>query len=184
MNWLDIFLSAAIAGSTIGGLMKGFARVTIGLAATVLAFLLASWYYVPAGEWSLPYVSAKGVANCIGFVTVFGGVAALGALLGRLAAKFFKWVGLSWLDRLAGGALGVLRGGLVGLVVVLMLSAFLPGDPPKVIAESQIAPYILDGANVLSIATPKEMKEQFRQTYEKLKKHWLDPIRKHAPTDL
>jgi membrane protein required for colicin V production len=184
MNGLDIVLSAVLAGSTISGLMKGFARVTIGLAGTVLAFLLASWYYAPAGEWAMPYVSAKGVANCIGYITVFAAVIATAALAGRIAAKFFKWVGLSWLDRLGGGILGLLRGGLISLVLVLVLSAFLPGDPPKLVVHSQIAPHILEGANLLSIATPADMKDQFRQTYEKVKKHWLEPLKKHAPTDL
>ena len=34
----------------------------------------------------------------------------VGAIVGRILAKFFKWAGLSWLDRLLGGAFGVVRG--------------------------------------------------------------------------
>lgn len=177
MSWLDILLGATLAGSTVSGLMKGFARISIGLAATVLAFLLASWYYEPAGVWSLDYVSSKGVANFMGYVTVFTAVMVAGAIVARIASKFFKWIGLSWMDRLLGGALGLFRGGLISLVMVLIIGAFLPGDPPKPIVESKIAPFVLDAANVLSVATPPDMKERFRQTYEKAKKFWLEPLR-------
>jgi membrane protein required for colicin V production len=92
-------------------------------------------------------------------------------------AHFFRWIGLSWLDRTGGGVLGLLRGGLISLVIVLMITAFLPGDPPPAMLHSRIAPYVLDGAHLLSLTTSPEMKQQFRQAYEKTKKAWVDPVR-------
>jgi hypothetical protein len=124
MNWLDMVLAAIIVASTVFGVMKGFFRLGIGLIATLLAFLMASWFYSEAGEWAIPYTSSRGVAN-----------------------------------------------------FVVMITAFLPGDPPPAIFHSQIAPYILDGARLLSLATPADMKNQFRQTYEKTKRAWVDPVR-------
>lgn len=177
MNWLDMVLGAIIAGSTIAGLMKGFFRLSIGLVATILAFLLASWFYAEAGAWAIPYTSSKGIANFVGYVLVFLAVMIAGSLLSRLLAHFFKWIGLSWLDRAGGAGLGLLRGGLVSLVVVLLISAFLPGDPPRAIVNSAIAPHVLEGAHLLSFTTSPEMREQFRQTYEKTKKAWVDPVR-------
>jgi membrane protein required for colicin V production len=177
MNWLDLVLAAILIGSTIAGLMKGFFRLGIGLVATILAFVLASWFYAGAGDWAIPYTSSKGVANFVGYVTIFLSVIVAGALLSRLIAHIFKWIGLSWLDRLGGGALGILRGGLVSLVVVLMISAFLPGDPPRAILNSRFAPYVLDGARLLSLTASPEIRQQFRQTYEKTKKAWIDPLR-------
>ena len=59
----------------------------------------------------LDYVSSRAIANLIGFfVDLRGAVLMLGAIVGRILAKFFKWVGLSWLDRLLGGAFGLVRG--------------------------------------------------------------------------
>jgi membrane protein required for colicin V production len=177
MNWLDMVLGGILIASTVAGFMKGFLRLSIGLAATFLAFLLASWFYADAGAWATPYTSSKGVANFVGYVLVFFSVIVAGALLSRLLAHFFKWIGLSWLDRAGGGALGLLRGGLISLVIVLIISAFLPGDPPPVIVRSRIAPYILEGANLLAITSSPELRQQFRQTYEKVKKAWVDPVR-------
>lgn len=177
MNWLDIVLACVLIGSTLAGFQKGFFRLGIGLAATFVAFVLASWYYADAGAWAIPYTSSKGVASFVGYVLIFCGVMIAGALLGRVMAHFFKWIGLSWLDRMGGALLGLLRGGLIGLVIVLMISAFLPGDPPSSVFHSRIAPHILDSAHLLSLTTSPEMKQQFRQTYEKTKKAWVDPVR-------
>ena len=63
MSWLDMLLAGILIGSTVAGFMKGFFRLGIGLAATFLAFLLASWFYADAGVWAIPYTSSKGVAN-------------------------------------------------------------------------------------------------------------------------
>jgi membrane protein required for colicin V production len=177
MNWLDIVLGAVLLGSTVGGLMKGFFRLGIGLVSTVLAFVLASWFYAEAGEWAIPYTSSRGVANFVGYILIFFSIMIAGAVLGRAMAHFFKWIGLSWLDRLGGGLLGLLRGALIALVIVLIFSAFLPGAPPRAILHSRIAPYLLDTANVLAVTTSPEMRQQFRQTYEKTKKAWIDPVR-------
>ena len=177
MNWLDMILAGVLIVSTVAGFIRGFFRLGIGLAAALLAFLLASWFYADAGAWAVPYTSSKGIANFVGYVLIFLTVMIAGALLGRLMAHFFKWIGLSWLDRAGGGLLGLLRGGLIAIVIVLMISAFIPGDPPPAILHSRLAPYVLDGANLLSLTTSPEMKRQFRQTYEKTKKAWVDPVR-------
>jgi membrane protein required for colicin V production len=177
MNWLDIFLGATIAISTAAGFARGFLRIGIGLAATVLAFVAASWLYADAGAWAIPYTSSRGVANLVGYLLVFTGILIAGSIAGRIAAKVFKWIGLSWLDRLGGAALGALRGGLIALIVVLAVAAFLPGSPPPALQGSRVAPHVLEAANVLAATTSPEMKRQFRQTYEKVKKAWIDPIR-------
>jgi len=177
MNWLDLVLGGVLIVSTLAGFLTGFLRLSIGLAATFVAFLLASWFYTDAGAWATPYTSSKGVANFVGYLLVFFSVIAAGALLSRLLVLFFKSIGFSWLDRAGGGALGLLRGGLISLVIVLTISAFLPGDPPPVIVQSRIAPYILEGSNLLALTTSPEMRQQFRQTYEKVKKAWVDPVR-------
>jgi len=177
MNWLDVVLAVVLVVSTAAGFAKGFFRLGVGLAATFLAFVLAAWFYDAAGAWAIPYTSSRGIANFVGFVLIFLSVMVAGALLGRLLAHFFKWIGLSWLDRTGGGAVGLVRGGLISLAIVVLISAFLPGDPPPAVLHSRIAPYVLDSAHYLSLTASPEMRQQFRQTYEKTKRAWVDPVR-------
>ena len=63
----------------------------------------------------------------------------LGALIGRLLASLFRWIGLSWFDRMLGTAFGFVRGVLVAIALVTVLLAFAPAPPPAEGSPSGIA---------------------------------------------
>ncbi len=176
MNWLDIVLIVIFALSVIGGVKDGFAKVVIGFIALILAFALGLWFYGAAGAFLLPYVSHKGIAHFAGFALVFVGVLCLGGLTGWLLGKLMKWAGLSWLDRLLGGAFGVLRGFVVAVALVLALMAFSHKPPPQSIVNSRFAPYIVDAAYVCAAVAPREVKDGARESYDKLKEAWRDTV--------
>lgn len=177
MNTLDLVFALILAGSVYSGVVRGFARIGIGMAALLLAFLLAALYYPEAGRPFRDYTSSTGVANFLGYIGIFGGVILAGALLGHGATRFFKLVGLSWLNRALGGVVGLLRGGLMAIVVLMAVNAFLPGEPPSLVVRSRLAPYLLDSSRVLSELMPTEFKQEFLKNYEKAKKAWINPLR-------
>ncbi len=172
MNWLDIVLLILFALFVFEGLRHGFSRVAIGLIATVLGLFLASWFYGVAGAFLMPYVSSKSIANIGGFLMVFFGVQIAGALLGWLLSRMFKWTGLSWLDRILGAALGALKAALVGIILVMILLAFPIRQVPASVAQSQLAPHLVEAAYVLVYMTPREFKDGFLATYDRIKKIW------------
>lgn len=178
MNWLDIVLGIILAASVAVGFAKGMARTVVGFAACVIGVLLGLWFHGPAGAFLIPYVSSRGIANCIGFFLVFFGTMIVGGLLGRLLALLFKWVGLSWLDRLLGGVFGLVRGALIAAVVVMALLAFTSTPPPLSVVRSRIAPYVMDAARVMAAAAPRELRDGVRQGYEKVKQVWSDTLKK------
>ncbi len=174
MNWLDVLLACILLSSSIHGITRGFARAIVGFISTILGLFLALWFYGAAGSLVLEYTSHKSVANFLGFLTVFFLTVFAGAILGRILAKLFKWVGLGWLDRLMGAGLGVLRGALVSIGIVLVLCAFAKNPPPPSVVGSSLAPYLLGASNVLAHAAPHELKDGFNQSYEKVKKVWTE----------
>lgn len=177
MNWLDYVLIALGLAFAVEGVARGLSRQLLGLAATVLGLLLASWFYGSAGAFLIPYVSHKGVANFLGFLFVFLGVQAAGALTGWLLSKMLKTVGLSWMDRLLGVGFGLLKGALVGVVLVLALSAFSIKPLPDAVAGSRLAPVLVEAGRIAAALTPKEMKDGFQRSYENLKKFWQEEMR-------
>ena len=177
LNWLDIVLIVIVAASTAEGVAKGFARVGIGFAAALLGVILSIWFYGSAAYYLRPYVSHDGVANFIGFCIVFTGVVLAGGLIGEALARLFKWAGLSWMDRLLGSAFGVLRGLVAAVALVLILVAFTPQGAPKSVQHSHWAPYLLGAANVVAEFAPRQLKDDFFASYEKLKQLWNE----HAP---
>ncbi len=169
MNWLDVVLAVILTASTVSGVVKGLARTVVGITATVLAFFLAVWFYGIAGDLFAEYVSSKAISNFLGFITIFGLVILAGALLGRLMQALFKWAGLSWLDRVMGGCFGVARGLLIAVVIVMVLMAFTANPPPKSVADSTLAPYVIDAARLASRAARRELSDGFQESYQKLR---------------
>jgi membrane protein required for colicin V production len=103
---------------------------------------------------------------------ILAGVLILGAILGTILAKFFKWIGLSWLDRLLGGAFGVVRGFVIAAAMVTVLLAFSPSPPPRSVLDSKLLPYVINVSGVLAAMTPHEIKDQFYATKDKVKAVW------------
>ena len=181
MNWIDILVLLVIGLSVLSGFMAGFARVGVGFIATLLGIFFGFWCYGVVAAYVLDYVSSKAIANLIGFFAIFIGIVLIGAVVGRVLAKFFKWVGLSWFDRILGGAFGLIRGIVMAAALVTVLLAFAPTPPPRSVVESKTMPYVIDASNVLAALTPHEVKEAFQETKEKVKKIWSDQTAKPAP---
>jgi len=175
MNWLDIVLLLLLAGSVVTSFSTGFAREVVGLVSMIAALVLAIWFYGTAGSFLQPYVSSPGIANFCGFLMVFCGVILLGAIVGRLLRRMMKVAGLSFVDRL----LGVVRGLLIAIAVVLALLAFTPGKaPPNAVVHSKVAPYVIDAARVCAAVAPHELKDGFRKSYEQVKTIWGNALKK------
>ena len=113
MSWLDIVLGVILISSLISGLRKGMIRMGIGWVAMVLAMVLAFWSYRSAGKFFADWTSSPAVANLIGFFAVFFGVIIAGSIFSMVLTRIFKWMGLTWLDRILGGAFGLGRGAVV-----------------------------------------------------------------------
>lgn len=176
MNWLDVVLGLILLLSTVSAAQKGFSREVIGIAAAIIGLVCGVWFYGLAGGWLLPYVSSPHVANFIGFFIVFAGFIILGTLAGAVIRRFVKVVGLSWFDRFLGAIFGIIRGSLLGMAVITALVAFAPAvapdSAPASVAQSRLAPYILEAARFVVAIAPKDLKDGFEQHYEQLKSYW------------
>ena len=124
MSLLDLLVVIVIGASMAAGFVAGFARVSIGFLAAILGVVLGFWFYgIPAG-WVHRYLHSAAISNLIGFLLVFWAILAIGALFAKVTSKLFKWTGLSWLDRLLGGAFGLVRGALIAVVMIAVLLGF------------------------------------------------------------
>lgn len=172
MNWLDFVLIAILAVSVVAGLLKGFTRAAIGLVTLILAVFCGLWFYgMPAG-FLREYLSSQQLANFVGFMVIFVVVLLAGGLIGWGISKLMKVARISWLDRLAGCAFGVVRGVLLGAALVTAFMAFAPKSPPASVAHSHVAPYVMHAARVVVAAAPHEVKNGFRNSYSRIKELW------------
>jgi membrane protein required for colicin V production len=177
MNWFDFMLILIVVASVANGFAKGFIRIGIGFIATIFAFLLASWFYGTAGSWLSPAIHSPVIANIAGFGMVFAGVMVLGAIVSAILARALRLVGLGLADRAGGAALGVVRGVLFCVILIVGILAFSKKTPAAV-TESHFAPYLADTAQSMANLTPYEIRNGVRRQYEDLKRVWSEVIHK------
>jgi membrane protein required for colicin V production len=123
------FVNAVLIGllifGTIAGMVKGMVRQVIELLGVIAAFLaallFASWLATLLQEFGgLPYSPALVIA----FVLLFLGGMVTFHFLGKVVHNLIHLTFLGWVDRFAGGALGLIIAMLIGsalLAVVLEL---------------------------------------------------------------
>jgi membrane protein required for colicin V production len=180
MNLFDVVLAVIMGLSVAAGMAGGFARVGIGFIATITGLLFGFWYYnVPAVWIHEHWAMSANAANMLGFFFVFFLCLAAGGLVGKLVAKLFKWTGLSWLDRLLGGAFGLVRGALFAIIFVAVVMAFTPKPLPTWMVGSQVLPYVVDASNLCSKIAPDSVRQAFRDSLFEIRKLWEEEVERN-----
>lgn len=172
MNLLDYLLLIIVGYSVVTGFMGGFARVGIGFGATLLGILFGLWFYGLPAAWIQEYVRSQSAANLLGFFVIFSAVVLAGSLIGRVLANVFKWVGLSWLDRFLGAGFGFVRGAVLALGVVTVITAFAPSPPPRFIVDSKVMPYATAAGKAFAMLAPRQLKDSYYETLGRLRQAW------------
>lgn len=128
MTEFDFAVIAILLVSLSLGLWRGFIREVLLLAGWPVAFLLSNMFaeriapLIPIGQEALRLT----VVYALLFIIVL----VAWALLVKLLVKLLKVAGLGWPDRFLGGLFGLLRGGLVVLVLAWLAGlTSLPEGP-------------------------------------------------------
>jgi membrane protein required for colicin V production len=182
VNWLDAALILIIAFSIWRSFAKGLTREVVGLLSVVVGIFAGTWLYGTAAAWIEPYVNSRATAGFLGFLAVFLGIILLGSLISFILSKMLRVTGLSFFDRLLGAAFGIARGVLMAAALVMALLAFAPGakadTPPQSVADSRLAPLVVDAARVFVAAAPRDLKDRFRRSYAQVKTYWENSLKK------
>ena len=150
--------------------MRGFVREIYIVLAVLIGSILSSWFYRPVGNLFKDVVRTENVALFLGFSLIFVGTLVVGAAVTYLINRFMKRAKLQWADRLLGAAFGFIRGWMIGVIILLVLTAFeLQTDR---IRNSQLAPYFLPGSRAFALVTPYELKAKFLVGYRALERWW------------
>ena len=171
MNGFDIFLLVLACLLVLVGVIKGIVRILIGVAALVAAFALAAYYHQPLASRLGVLDVSEGILRLIAYALIFIGVMLAGGLATYLMRKLIKASILSWADRTAGGAVGLVAAALAAALLVLPVVAYSPWGP-RALGNSVLAPYVLGVAEAAAIVAPPEMAERYREGVQDLKKIW------------
>jgi len=163
----DWVIIAVLVLSTVLAVSQGFFLEVFSLAGVVVGFLLASWDYRLVSS-HLSFINPPWVADITGFFIIFLVVAILAGTIGRIASWGMKQAGLRSIDRVLGGAFGLLRGALVVTVILMATAAFAPQS--QWLQRSELAPYFLVVGRAASWLTPAEVRNRVHDGVELLQK--------------
>jgi membrane protein required for colicin V production len=159
MNPLDWLLAILLLYSIVRAAIRGFFQEAFSLAGLILGFLLACWFYRPLALNLKGLINSPPVAQLVAFLLLALVTMIIASILGKILQRTASAIGLGIVDRLLGAAFGLLRGALLGLALLLAITAFLPASPW--IENSLLAPYFLRAAHAVSFVMPSDLKLRF-----------------------
>ena len=171
-SMLDWLIIAILVYSIVSSAIQGFVRETLGLATVLVAALLAAWFYRGVAALFKDVVRTENLALFFGFSLIFVGTVVVGLLITWLITRFVKFAKLEWADRLLGAAFGLIRGWVIGAVLLLGLTAF--EVQTERLKNSELAPYFLPGSRVIAVVTPYELKAKFLVGYRVMERWWRE----------
>jgi membrane protein required for colicin V production len=121
LGWVDIGMLAVLLMSVVIGAVRGFVFELLSLAGWVAAWIAAQWFGAELAQHLPIGVPGSPLNLGLGYALTF-----IGALvLWTLAAKFIRMLihatPLSLIDRVLGAAFGLVRGGVLLLLVTLAI---------------------------------------------------------------
>ena len=171
MNAFDIVLLVILSLLVLLGMIKGLTRVLIGIGALIAAFMLAAQLHAGVAarlHWiNLPDAALKLLA----YLIVFFGTMLAGALVAFFVRRLLKAAMLSWADRLAGGALGLVAALLISGLLILPIVAYSPMGE-QVLRTSVLAPYVTVVADLANQMVPEEMSQSYKEKVDGLRRYW------------
>jgi len=129
MTAFDFIVIGIVGLSAIAAFLRGFVRVAASLAAWVIGFLAALRLSEPVGALLPDFGETASTRYVVAFILIMLGVLIVGGLAGFVLSRLLRAAGLGFLDRLLGAILGLARGLLI--VVFLVLLAGLTPLPTK-----------------------------------------------------
>ncbi len=167
MNPLDWLLAALLAYSVVRAILRGFFQEAFALGGLILGFLFACWFYRSLAVDLRGLINSPQIAQLAAFLLILATTMILASLLGKLLRHTASAVGLGFADRLLGAIFGLVRGAILGVALLLAVTAFLPTAPW--IENSHLAPYFLRAAHAVSFVMPSDLKLRLLDGLNRLK---------------
>ena len=167
MNPLDWLLAALLIYSVVRAILRGFFQEAFSLGGLILGFLFACWFYRILAVDLKGLINSPQIAQLAAFLLILATTMILASVLGKLLQHTASAVGLGFADRLLGAIFGLARGALLGVALLLAVTAFLPTAPW--IENSHLAPYFLRAAHAVSFVMPSDLRLRLLDGLNRLK---------------
>jgi len=124
MNYIDIILGILLLWGLIKGFSKGLFSSLASLVALVAGIYIAVHFSHIAGNYLQQYVSWEdSVMKLVAFAITFIVIVILISIAGRILTKVADYAALGILNKILGGAFGVLKMAFIASVLIIFIDA-------------------------------------------------------------
>jgi uncharacterized membrane protein required for colicin V production len=171
-NGLDYAILAIVAVGVLHGLSRGALRMVTSILSLIVGIYTASIYYGQAATLAQNYLKTNPTVSAIvGYAAIFIAVFILIEMAGGRIIQLVRIIHLSWLDRLGGAIVGALIGSVLAGLVVVAMTAALPGESP-LLAKSKLAPRVLSYNRELLGFVPAQVEKMYEVKRAELFRDW------------
>jgi membrane protein required for colicin V production len=129
MNVIDIILALILLYFAYKGFSTGFIISVTTLLGLICGFYAASYFSEYTANWLSTDLGFKSQnLKLISYILTFVIVVVLVFLLGKFMTSVVKTVGLGILNRLAGAALGIVKGALIASFIFMLINRIDPAE--------------------------------------------------------
>ena len=156
MGWVDLVLLGILAVSVLLGLWRGLVFEVLSIMGWMVAYFACPYVAPFIANWLPQDQLAPNLLHALSLVLAFMLILLLWGLSARLLRALIHATPLSIIDRVLGGGFGVLRGVLIGLLAVVLVS-MTPAVHSAPWQESQVAPWLQAALHLLTPVLPAEV---------------------------
>lgn len=171
MNSFDILVSIIFSFCLIRGIFRGLVKELSSIIGVMAGYYAAYSYYPYVAKFLSQWVPAVAYNKLIGFLIIFIGVFLIISILGVIIKYLMSIAFLGWADRISGGIFGLIKGLLIASVLFIVFTTFLSKNTP-IVKDSVLAPYLSRLSTQMAKIVDKDMKTEFTEKFEGLKKAW------------
>ncbi len=161
MSVVDIIIVAVIVVSLTVGLVRGFVREMLSLAAWVAALWVAYVLAVPGAVFFESYISQPPLRVVAAFAVIFVLTLIAASFLGHLLERLFTVSGLGGVDRALGVLFGVGRG-IIMVALLLLMAVFMELTTQPWWQESRLVNYFTPVVDELLALMPQDLAAYFQ----------------------
>ena len=173
VNIVDVILLVILAFFLVRALIRGFVREVVGLVGLVAAVVFSAAAYAPLAAF-LRNLTGQNTDwwEPVSFAIILVAVMLVFFYIGRLLSKLVEVGPLSFVNRLLGGAAGLVKGILVCFLLLNIMLLLTPMGMPAPLQESWLRPRVLRAGDYLLSLVPEkltnDLRERARMTHEEL----------------
>ena len=158
LNYFDVAVVCILGLFSLRGLLRGFVGEVAGLVGIIGGLWFAHRTY-PQVAGYLTFVTDPTWRNVAAYVLVFLGVLVAVGLVARVLRKILAFSFVSWVDKVAGFLLGLVKGLVICSLLLLLAQRFV--SDAAFMRESRVLPYLNAVMQQVQAHMPAGLLEKF-----------------------